>query len=93
MAARGENLGQVTATMAAFGVGAAAPLLIVGLLSREALLRSRNWLLGAGRAGKITLGGLLVLVGTSIVSGLDKEIEAALVRASPGWLTELTTSF
>ena len=36
---------------------------------------------------------VLMLIGAAIVSGADKRIEAALVDASPQWLTELTTSF
>ena len=38
-AARGGNLRQVAATVLAFGVGAAVPLLAIGMLSREALAR------------------------------------------------------
>jgi cytochrome c-type biogenesis protein len=33
------------------------------------------------------------VIGLAIVSGADKRVEAALVDASPQWLTELTTSF
>jgi len=39
LAAKGENLGQVALTMIAFGLDAALPLILFGLLSREALLR------------------------------------------------------
>lgn len=93
MAASGENLGQVAMTMFAFGVGAALPLLVLGALSREALLRWRGRLLGAGKSGKMILGAVLVTVGILVVSGLDKRAEAALVAASPQWLTNLTTRF
>ena len=34
-----------------------------------------------------------VLIGASIVTGTDRQIETALVEASPQWLTELTTRF
>lgn len=93
MAARGENLGQVAATMLAFGVGAALPLLALGLLSREALARWRGRLLSAGGAAKQALGALLVVVGALILSGVDKQAEAWLVQSSPAWLTRLTTAF
>ncbi|MEF2552301.1 cytochrome c biogenesis CcdA family protein [Aurantimonas sp. A2-1-M11] len=93
MAARGENLGQVTLTMLAFGIGAALPLLVLGALSREALLRWRGRLLGAGKGGKMILGAVLVTVGILVISGLDKQAEAAIVAASPQWLTDLTTRF
>lgn len=93
LAARGENLGQVAATMAVFGIGAALPLLVMGLLSREAMIRWRSRLMQAGSGGKVVLGGLLIAVALLILTGLDKSIEAALVSASPAWLTELTTRY
>jgi cytochrome c biogenesis protein CcdA len=93
LAAQGKDLGAVALTMALFGVGAALPLLLLGSLSREAMLSWRNRLLGAGKAGKAGLGVLLALIGVLVVTGLDKKFEAALVAASPQWLTELTTQF
>lgn len=93
LAARGENLGQVAVTMGLFGIGAAVPLLLMGLASREAMLRWRSRLLDAGSTGKAVLGVLLVVVGLLILSGLDKRIEAALVDASPEWLTSVTTRY
>jgi cytochrome c biogenesis protein CcdA len=93
LAARSENLVAVALTMTAFGVGAALPLLAIGLMSREVLIRWRDRMMSAGRGGKAALGGLLVGLGLLIVSGLDKRVEAALVDLSPAWLTELTTRF
>lgn len=37
------------------------------------------------------MAAVLVLVGVLVLTGLDKTIEAALVAASPDWLTNLTT--
>jgi hypothetical protein len=79
--------------MAAFGVGAALPLLLLGMLSREALLRWRGRLMEAGKVGKLAMGILLVAIGLTILTGIDRQLEAALVDASPAWLTELTTRF
>ena len=93
LAAQGKSLGAVTLVMAAFGLGAALPLLLVGSLSREAMKRWRGRMLGAGQTGKSVLGGGAVLVALLIVTGWDKLIEAALVRASPAWLNDLTTRF
>ena len=93
LAAQGKNLGAVAATMFAFGIGAAVPLLALGLLSREALLRWRDRMLTAGQRGKYALGAVLLATGVLIVSGLDKTAEAMLVEASPAWLTNLTTRF
>ena len=93
LAAKGENLPQVALTMLAFGVGAALPLLLLGILSREALMRWRSRLMEGGKAGKTALGLILVAVGLLVATGLDKRLEAILVEASPDWLTQLTTRF
>jgi cytochrome c-type biogenesis protein len=93
LAAQGKDLGTVAVTMAAFGLGAAAPLLLLGLLSREALMRWRDRLLAAGKTGKYALGAMLLVTGALIVSGLDKKLETLLVNAAPAWLTYLTTQF
>jgi len=93
LAARAENLTVVALTMFAFGIGAALPLLAIGMMSREALARWRERLLAAGSGGKLLIGVVLVAIGVFILTGLDKRIEAALVEASPAWLTELTTRF
>jgi cytochrome c biogenesis protein CcdA len=93
LAARGENIGAVALTMIAFGLGAALPLLLLGLISREALLRWRARLMAAGKGGKALLGALLLAIGVLILSGFDKKLETILVDASPAWLTNLTTRF
>ena len=93
LAAQGRNLPQVAITMLAFGIGAALPLLLLGLLSREAMARWRKRLLSAGQVAKVGLGIVLAAIGTLVLTGLDRSIEAVLVAASPQWLTELTTRF
>jgi len=93
LASRGQDLVRVTLTMTVFGVGAALPLALLGLLSRATLMRLRTNLMSAGKIGKDLLGAAFVMIGIAVISGSDKQIEAALVAASPQWLTELTTSF
>ena len=93
LAAQGRDLGAVALVMTAFGLGAAVPLVLVGNLSREALKRWRGRMMGAGQTGKRVLGGGALAVAVLIATGWDKMLEAALVRASPDWLTDLTTRF
>ena len=93
LAAKGEDLGQVALTMLAFGVGAALPLMLLGFVSREAMMRWRGRLMETGSIGKTVLGVLLVVVGVLVATNLDKRLETILVDASPQWLTELTTKF
>jgi cytochrome c-type biogenesis protein len=93
LAARGRDLETVALTMLLFGLGAALPLVLLGTLSRAALLRWRDRMLGLGRGLKAGLGLILVVAGVAIVLGYDKVLEAILVDASPDWLTRLTTRF
>jgi len=92
LAAQGESLAYVSATMLVFGVGAALPLLLLGLMSRETLARWRGRLLTVGSGGRQLLGGLLLVIGLLVLTGLDKRAEIWLIEASPNWLTRLTTS-
>ena len=77
LAAQERDLGQVTLTMFVFAVGTALPLIAIGLLSREVLVKWRGRLLSTGRAGKATLGLVLVITGVFIHSGVDKVAETA----------------
>ena len=79
--------------MAFFGFGAGLPLVMIGQISRRALLRWRDRLILGAAAAKIAFGCLLAGFGLLIVTGLDRSLETALVDASPKWLTELTTRF
>jgi len=93
LAAQGRDLGEVAATMLAFGLGAALPLAALGLLSREALLRWRTRLISGGAHARMLFAIVLVAIGVTVVTGLDKRIETIAVNASPQWLTDLTTRF
>lgn len=93
LAAQGRELSSVAFVMVAFGLGTAVPLLVVGSLSRQALLHWRGRMMGAGKTGKLVLGGGALAVAALILTGTDHVLEGALVAASPAWLTELTTRF
>jgi len=91
LASQGRDLPTVFATMMLFGLGAALPLLGIGMASRATLQRFRGGLGGAGRWGKWMLGAGMLAVGALAFSGADKSLEGLLVQASPDWLTHLTT--
>ncbi len=93
LAAQGRDLPTVASVMAAFGLGTALPLLALGTLSRSAFRRVRGRLMIAGTAGRLALGVSALIVAALILTGLDRALEAALVAASPAWLTDLTTRF
>jgi cytochrome c biogenesis protein CcdA len=93
LAAQGRNLGQVGATMLAFGLGAALPLAALGALSRDALLRWRARLAAGGAGARAAFAILLVAIGLLVLTGLDKRVETFVVDHSPQWVTDLTTRF
>lgn len=92
LASQGESLGYVTIVMLVFGLGAAIPLAAIGLLSRSVLGKVRGRLAMAGDIGKKVLGGLLLLLGLMILTGLDKQLESVALDHFPDWLVDLSTS-
>ena len=93
LAAQGKDLAAVAITMLLFGLGAALPVLLLGMLSREVLMRWRDRMIELGKGAKAALGLVLVLVAVAILTGFDKTLDTALVSASPEWLTNFTTRF
>ncbi len=93
LAAQGRDLASVAIVMVAFALGTSVPLLVVGALSREAMLRWRGRMMQGGKTGKWLLGGSALAVAALILTGADRVLETALVSISPAWLTTLTTSF
>lgn len=93
LAAQGRDLVQVALTMFVFAMGTALPLLLLGLMSREALMRWRGRMLATGSTGKVILGIILVSTAAVILSGIDKPLEAALLQVTPAWMTEIGTRF
>lgn len=92
LASQGQSLAQVTLLMALFGIGAGLPLVALGLLSRQAMMRVRGRLLAVGKIGKQALGGIMLLLGLAILTNADKMFEAWALKLAPDWLVALTTS-
>ena len=68
-------------------------LAALGLLSHSILHGWRDNMLGVGHRAKAAMGAGLALVGVLELTGLDKPKQAALVEASPLWLTRQTTQY
>lgn len=92
LASQGQQLAEVALVMALFGLGAGLPLIVLGLLSREAMLRMRGKLLATGRQGRKGLGAVMLLLGVFILTGLDKQLETWVLDIAPTWFTRLGTS-
>jgi cytochrome c biogenesis protein CcdA len=93
LASQGKDLGQIALLMLLFGLGAAAPLVLLGSLSRASMLRIRGRLLSAGKVGKQLFGLALLLLGVLIATGVDKSLEAWILNQTPEWLTRVTTRY
>jgi|SRR3984957_1308878 cytochrome c-type biogenesis protein len=93
VASQGKHLAGSAALMGLFSVGAALPLVILGYISRSAMMSVRGRFLQAGRAGKVALGSAMLLIAVATISGRDRAAEAWLINHSPASLTNLTTRF
>jgi len=80
LAAQGRSLDLVALTMLFFGLGSAVPLIALGLISREAMMRARHRLLSTGTNGKTVLGGILIASGSLILFDLDHALEVRRSR-------------
>jgi cytochrome c biogenesis protein CcdA len=91
LASQGQQLAQVALVMMLFGLGAALPIIGLGMLSRQGIQKSRGKLLLLGGKGKQLLGLLMLALGVLMLTGMDKLVEAGLVEVTPEWLVRLTT--
>ncbi|MDO9014096.1 MAG: cytochrome c biogenesis CcdA family protein [Polynucleobacter sp.] len=93
LASQGRDLGKIVFVMAIFGLGAGLPLALLGMLSRGAMMKAKGKLGNAGKFGKQLLGGFLMMISLLVITGQDKPLESFLLKHSPAWLTDLTTTF
>ena len=93
LASQGRDLGKIVFVMAIFGLGAGLPLALLGMLSRGAMMKVKGKLGNAGKLGKQMLGGFLIVISLLVMTGQDKALESFLLKHSPDWLTDLTTTF
>jgi len=93
LASQGRDLAQIALLMIIFGIGAAAPLVLIGCLSRASMMRIRGRLLSAGKYGKQLFGLALLVMGVLIATGTDKSLEAWILNQTPEWLTAVTTRY
>lgn len=91
LATQGDDLGRAAATMSAFALGAATPILLLAYGSRQAIMARRDWMARASRFGKPLMGAAFLGIGLFVLTGLDKVVETSLTNAMPEWLVNVTT--
>lgn len=92
LASQGKDLAHVFLVMTLFGIGAAIPLVALGSMSQQAVMKMKSKLLVTGKVGKKLLGALLLLLGVLVITGKDKVFEAWAVTNAPQWLNNITIS-
>jgi cytochrome c-type biogenesis protein len=93
LASQGKDLAQIGLLMFIFGIGAAAPLVVLGTLSRATMMRVRGGLLRAGKHGKQIFGLVILALGVLIATGVDKSLEGWILDQTPDWITAVTTKY
>lgn len=79
--------------MSFFSIGAVMPLLMFSYGARNLVSRYRTSIFhGVGIAKKI-IGGLMVLVSVAILTGIDKNLEAAILNILPDFWIDLTVRY
>ena len=89
LASMGQSLGLAFVTMLAYGLGTAAVLLAAGIASQRVLVRWRPGILATANRGKMLLGWLLLALGTLVLTGLDKRLEALALPFLPEWIVSI----
>jgi cytochrome c-type biogenesis protein len=95
LASQSGSVPQAAIAMFAFSLGATSVLLALAYGAREVLARRKAALMDFATSGraKLLFALLFIGMGAMILFGIDKTIEAALVRAMPEWLVDFTTRF
>lgn len=74
-----------------FGLGAATPMVLAAYASRAGFKRLRNWAMGNNRRLRYDFGGLAIISGIILATGLDKMIATQAMLIIPdGWLELIT---
>ena len=89
VASIGQDMGMAFLVMFAFGIGTASALLLAAFVSGQLLKRLRPGLFSRVASAKIVLGFLLILLGGSILMGLDRTLEIYANQVLPDWAISL----
>lgn len=87
LSSRGEGIFQATVMMFAFSIGAAIPLLLASTGFAGLMKRHHARLATVANHSKKAFGGILILIGILTVTGIDKRIEASVLKVLPqSWI-------
>lgn len=93
LASAGNNTLWAMFIMLAFALGVSTIILVLGSLSREALMRNRDKMQRLSQLARPIMGGLLVFVGLFLLLGLHYTVERWAIENLPYWFQDLSITF
>ncbi len=93
LASAGNNLIWATLIMLAFALGVSTVILVLGALSRDALMRQRDRMQKLSQLARPIMGGLLVFIGLFLLLGFHYTIERWAIENLPYWFQDLSITF
>ncbi|CAA0097038.1 Uncharacterised protein [BD1-7 clade bacterium] len=84
LASTGQQMGMAFFVMLSFGIGSALPLIVIGYLIT---LPAEKLAIG-GKIGKWVLALALIALGITILTGVDRMLEAWAMHILPDWIFE-----
>jgi cytochrome c-type biogenesis protein len=91
LAAQTGTIAQAALAMMVFSFGAASVMLALAYGTREVLARRKSALMQVSGRGKLVFALLFIAMGAMILLGIDKILEAMLLKIMPAWLIDFTT--
>lgn len=85
LASIGQNMVMASVILFAYGLGCALALITAALLSQKILRSVNPSLMNRALQAKQLLGGIMLLLGLMIVTGLDKQLETFAIEYLPDW--------
>ncbi|BFM08670.1 cytochrome c biogenesis CcdA family protein [Halioxenophilus aromaticivorans] len=85
LASVGQSLAMASAILFCYGLGCALALIVAAVLSQKVVRAVSPGLLSRALQAKQMLGGIMVLLGLMIFTGLDKQLETLAIQYLPDW--------
>lgn len=93
LAAKSGTLPLAMLTMALFALGAATSLLVAGYGLGKLTQKSKAFARWSAYFGRAVFGGILLLIGLGLLTGVNQTIEQRIAEAMPDWLVTFATRF
>lgn len=91
LAATGQDAGLGALLLGLFGLGAATPMVLAAYASRAGFARLRGWAMGHGDRLRHAFGGLAILSGVFLATGLEQWLATQIIAWLPdAWLMLIT---